>query len=134
MSAYFCKSFCGGTADIVKRMAAVGDLSKQSYKNMTDLENVLEEFKTAGDDSESEKQDADSNVITNIISPELQAQLEQDFSQAEESGESTEQLDFALENIEEYDDNPAENTEELLPDEEADSVQEILLPDECDKI
>ena len=37
-------------------------------------------------------------------------------------------------NIEEYDDNPAENTEELLPDEEADSVQEIPLPDECDKI
>ena len=115
-------------------MAAVGDLSKQSYKNMTDLENVLEEFKTASDDSESEKQDADSNVITNIISPELQAQLEQDFSQAEESGESTEQLNFALENIEEYDDNPAENTEELLPDEEANRELEIPVVDEGEEI
>lgn len=123
-----------GTADIVKRMAAVGDLSKQSYKNMTDLENVLEEFKTAGDDSESEKQDADSNVITNIISPELQAQLEQDFSQAEESGESTEQLDFALENIEEYDDNPAEISEEQLPEEETDGELEIPVVDEGEEI
>ena len=115
-------------------MAAVGDLSKQSYKNMTDLENVLEEFKTASDDSESEKQDADSNVITNIISPELQAQLEQDFSQAEESGESTEQLDFALENIEEYDDNPAEISEEQLPEEETDGELEIPVVDEGEEI
>ena len=115
-------------------MAAVGDLSKQSYKNMTDLENVLEEFKTAGDDSESEQQDADSNVITNIISPELQAQLEQDFSQAEESGESTEQLDFALENIEEYDDNPAEFSEEQLPEEETDRELEIPVVDEGEEI
>ena len=115
-------------------MAAVGDLSKQSYKNMTDLENVLEEFKTASDDSESEKQDADSNVITNIISPELQAQLEQDFSHAEESGESTEQLDFALENIEEYDDNPAEISEEQLPEEETDGELEIPVVDEGEEI
>ena len=85
-------------------------------------------------DSESEKQDADSNVITNIISPELQAQLEQDFSQAEESGESTEQLNFALENIEEYDDNPAEISEEQLPDEEANRELEIPVVDEGEEI
>ena len=115
-------------------MAAVGDLSKQSYKNMTDLENVLEEFKTAGDEAEGEMQDADSNVITNIISPELQAQLEQDFSQAEASSEDTEQLDFALENIEEYDDNPAEISEEQLPEEETDDELEIPVLDEGEEI
>ncbi|MDE5898801.1 MAG: hypothetical protein K2H09_06000 [Treponemataceae bacterium] len=68
-----------GTEDIVKRMTDVGTLSKESYKNMTDLENVLEQFKTTSDDSEEVRQEIDSSAIQNVISPELQAQLEQDF-------------------------------------------------------
>lgn len=69
-----------GTEEIVKRMDAVGTLSKESYKNMTDLENVLEEFKTTSDDSEEIQNEIDNNAIENIISPELQAQLEADFN------------------------------------------------------
>lgn len=69
-----------GTEEIVKRMDAVGTLSKESYKNMTDLENVLEEFKTTSDDSEEVQEEIDNNAIQNIISPELQAQLEADFN------------------------------------------------------
>ena len=69
-----------GTEEIVKRMDAVGTLSKESYKNMTDLENVLEEFKTTSDDSEEIQNEIDNNAIQNIISPELQAQLEADFN------------------------------------------------------
>ena len=90
-----------------------------------------------------EKVESSKNVLaeaskaygeTQVKVNELQAQLEQDFSQAEESGESTEQLNFALENIEEYDDNPAENTEELLPEEETDRELEIPVVDEGEEI
>ncbi len=35
-----------GTSDIVSRITEVSDNSKDSYKNMTDLENILDEFKT----------------------------------------------------------------------------------------
>ena len=35
-----------GTADIVSRMSGVSAASKDSYKNMTELENILEQFKT----------------------------------------------------------------------------------------
>ena len=69
-----------GTEEIVKRMDAVGSLSKESYRNMTELENVLEKFKTTSDDSDEElKEVIEENGIENIISPELQAQLEADF-------------------------------------------------------
>lgn len=93
-----------GTADIVKRMAAVGDLSKQSYKNMTDLENVLEEFKTSSDVSDAEKEDVENNVIENIISPELQAQLEQDFATDIDNTTSNDidVSDFDPNDVEEY--------------------------------
>ena len=66
-----------GTEDIVKRMASVGELSTESYKNMTDLENVLEEFKTTTDE---EEQASINELISNnnILSPELQAQIEAD--------------------------------------------------------
>lgn len=88
-----------GTEDIVKRMSAVSDLSKESYKNMTDLENVLEEFKTTSDDDTELKQEVEAAAIANIISPELQAQLEQDFGG---SGSSSEEIDFDPDSIELY--------------------------------
>ena len=68
-----------GAEDIVQRMDAVGSLSKESYRNMSDLENVLEEFKTASDDDEEVQRKVQENLIENILSPELKAQLEADF-------------------------------------------------------
>ena len=88
-----------GTEDIVKRMSAVSDLSKESYKNMTDLENVLEEFKTTSDDDTELKQEVEAAAIANIISPELQAQLEQDFGG---SGATSGEIDFDPDSIELY--------------------------------
>lgn len=70
-----------GTEDIVQRMAAVGEQSKESYKNMTDLENILEQFKTTSDDSQELKEEIDNSKIENIISPELQVQVAADFNQ-----------------------------------------------------
>jgi methyl-accepting chemotaxis protein len=79
------KEINAGTEEIVKRMAAVGSLSKESYKNMTELENVLEKFKTTSDESEEVQKKIENSTIENIISPELQAQLEADFGNAENS-------------------------------------------------
>ena len=47
--------------------------------NMTELENVLEKFKTTSDGAEEVQQEIENSMIENIISPELQAQLEADF-------------------------------------------------------
>lgn len=82
-----------GTEEIVKRMDAVGSLSKESYKNMTQLENVLEEFKTTSDESEEVQQEMENSAIENIISPELQAQLEADFGK--EGNTSDVEFDFS---------------------------------------
>lgn len=90
-----------GTEDIVQRMAAVGEQSKESYKNMTDLENVLEQFKTTSDDSQELKEEIDNSKIENIISPELQAQVAADFNQENETS-SSEFDNLDLDNIEEY--------------------------------
>lgn len=79
------KEINAGTEEIVKRMAAVGSLSKESYKNMTELENVLEKFKTTSDESEEVQKEIENSTIENIISPELQAQLEADFGNSSES-------------------------------------------------
>lgn len=90
-----------GTEDIVQRMAAVGEQSKESYKNMTDLENVLEQFKTTSDDSQELKEEIDNSKIENIISPELQVQVAADFNQKNETS-SSEFDNLDLDNIEEY--------------------------------
>lgn len=101
-----------GTEEIVKRMDAVGTLSKESYKNMTDLENVLEEFKTTSEDSEELKEEIDNSAIQNIISPELQAQLEADFNGGGDSGD---EVEFDPEEIQ--DEGTAEGlSEEQLPE------------------
>ena len=52
---------------------------------MTELENVLEKFKTTSDESEEVQKEIENSTIENIISPELQAQLEADFGNAENS-------------------------------------------------
>lgn len=90
-----------GTEDIVQRMAAVGEQSKESYKNMTDLENILEQFKTTSDDSQELKEEIDNSKIENIISPELQVQVAADFNQKNETS-SNEFDNLDLDNIEEY--------------------------------
>ncbi len=91
-----------GTQNIVERMKSVSVQSKDSYKNMTDLENALEDFKTTGDDSE-DKQEISEVAIENIISPELRAQLEADMGgigEKEVSGKD--EIEFDLDNVEEY--------------------------------
>ncbi len=84
------KEINAGTEEIVKRMAAVGSLSKESYKNMTELENVLEEFKTTSDGAEEVQQEIENSMIENIISPELQAQLEADFGNTDTASSDVE--------------------------------------------
>lgn len=88
-----------GTEDIVTRMDAVGSLSKESYKNMTDLENILEEFKT-NEDKDELNETIDENSINTVISDELKAQLESDFHEFE-GGSSG--VDFNPEDVEEVD-------------------------------
>ena len=60
-----------GTEDIVNRIAEVSKSSKDGYNNMTDLENVLEEFKTKNDvdnlvNQVEEINNIDSAVLENI--------------------------------------------------------------------
>lgn len=88
-----------GTEDIVNRMAAVGSLSKESYKNMTDLENVLEQFKTSSETDAEEQQEIEENTIQNVISPELEAQLAEDFAMEEKSGD---EVEFDPDSVTEY--------------------------------
>ena len=56
-----------GTGDIVSRISKVRDSSKDGYKNMTDLENVLEEFKTKNEVDELVKQVDEENAIDSAI-------------------------------------------------------------------
>lgn len=102
-----------GTEEIVKRMDAVGSLSKESYKNMTDLENVLEEFKTTSEDSEELKEEMENSAIENVISPELQAQLEADFNMGRGSEED---IDFNPDEVEDETSGKALVEESELPD------------------
>ena len=72
------------TGDIVTRIRVVSDTSKESYKNMTDLENILEQFKTNSEVEEAVSQADAENTITTIISPELESSAEL-FASSEES-------------------------------------------------
>ena len=73
------------TGDIVNRIKVVSDSSRESYKNMTDLENILEQFKTNSEVEEAVSQADEENTITTIVSPELQDAAEL-FANAEETG------------------------------------------------
>ena len=70
-----------GTSDIVNRITEVSENSKDSYKNMTDLENILEEFKTKEIVSEAMALEDSQNAIQNVKTEEL---AEQAMSIAEE--------------------------------------------------
>ena len=85
-----------GTEDIVKRMSAVGEQSTESYRNMTELENILDEFKTKNDADEKNVIPADAD-ITEIISPELKAAIE-----AEPAAGKDNDIDFDPSAVEEY--------------------------------
>ena len=61
------------TGDIVTRIRVVSDSSRESYKNMTDLENILEQFKTNSEVEAAVSQADAENTITTIVSPELEA-------------------------------------------------------------
>lgn len=90
-----------GTTDIVYRITEVSDNSKDSYKNMTDLENILEEFKTQGAVDDAIAQEDDQNAIQNIKAEELAAQA---MSMAEEvfiSADGKEEIEFNPEDVEE---------------------------------
>jgi methyl-accepting chemotaxis protein len=85
-----------GTEDIVKRMSAVGEQSTESYRNMTELENILDEFRTKSDADEQTAIPADAH-ITEIISPELKAAIE-----AEPPAGKGDDIDFDPSAVEEY--------------------------------
>ena len=83
------------TGDIVTRIRVVSDTSKESYKNMTDLENILEQFKTNSEVEEAVSQADAENTITTIISPELEASAELfAFSEENKSLDMTEVSGF----------------------------------------
>jgi methyl-accepting chemotaxis protein len=65
-----------GTEDIVRRMAAVGEQSTESYRNMTELENVLDEFKTKDIVNDIVNNEVADIKIENIVSPEIRAEIE----------------------------------------------------------
>ena len=69
------KNIKSGTSDIVDRMVGVSVASKESYKNMTDLENILEEFKTKEECDEAVKEADEESVIDNAVSAEIAEQF-----------------------------------------------------------
>ncbi|MCR4900468.1 MAG: hypothetical protein K5907_06605 [Treponema sp.] len=60
-----------GTADIVSRMSGVSAASKDSYKNMTELENILEQFKTKEDVNQIKEEPGDESIIKNEALSEM---------------------------------------------------------------
>jgi len=101
-----------GTQDIVKRMHSVGDSSKESYKNMTDLENILEEFKTKQSVEEAVKK-VDSEVLIDPLETSIKVDPDADDNQAglepidDENftvvePEVKEEVEFDLDSVTEY--------------------------------
>ena len=98
-----------GTENIVERMKVVSSSSKESYKNMTELENVLEGFKTKSEVEEAVSAVDSENTIETIISPELEniedftsMITQQESNLVRESASDVEEIDFNLDEIEEY--------------------------------
>ena len=98
-----------GTENIVERMKVVSSSSKESYKNMTELENVLEGFKTKSEVEEAISAADSENTIETIISPELEKIedftsmiTQQESNLVPESVSDVEEIDFNLDEIEEY--------------------------------
>lgn len=93
------KKIKSGTSDIVDRMVGVSVASKESYKNMTDLENILEEFKTKEECDEAVKEADEESVIDNAVSAEIAEQFTAESPEFIEKEEVT----FDLDEVEEYD-------------------------------
>ncbi len=107
-----------GTADIVSRMKGVSDASKESYKNMTELENILEQFKTKEDVDKAVENADKENVIETAVSPELMDEEAEKFlaitnamgagadensvPSAQEIASAGDEIEFNLEEVEEY--------------------------------
>lgn len=94
-----------GTNDIVARMREVNDRSEESYHNMADLENIIDEFKTADGTKTEEKpeeavaQEPDIANVDAILQEAQQAEkelLKKDTEKIESSD-----IEFDLDNIEE---------------------------------
>ena len=87
-------------------MKDVSFSSKESYKNMTELENVLEEFKTKKEVEEAVDKVDEQNLITNAVSEELQDfDVVQDFLNSTNdnvASNTTSDIDFDLDSVEEY--------------------------------
>lgn len=100
-----------GTTDIVRRMNDVSSSSQENYKSMTQLENMLDTYKTK-DEVAQKIQDADAqnsiatseNAEDLIKLAEEQAALELSANQNEESDgiDTLDEFDFDLDNVEEY--------------------------------
>ena len=116
------KKIKSGTSDIVERMRGVSQSSKESYKNMTDLENILEQFKTKKDVDIAEENAEIENAIETAVSPELmeeEAEKLLALANAQEAGAGVgtgansgvdadsipdldDDIEFNLEEVEEY--------------------------------
>ena len=102
-----------GTQDIVERMHSVSDSSKESYKNMTDLENILEQFKTKKSVDEAVEK-VDSEVLIDAITVENEEKpenntglepLDEDepaFNAELVEPEHKEEIEFDLDSVTEY--------------------------------
>ena len=85
------------TADIVSKMKSVSNSSDESFKNLTELENVLEEFKTSEikntDENEEEKTPAENSAEGQVITSSGNADSEAAVEQNEEVEEAAEVKD-----------------------------------------
>lgn len=97
-----------GTENIVTRMKQVSSASKESYKNMTDLENMLEQFKTKVEVNEAVERMDEENAINTVISEDivgLEAFNEDLFTGSDVApieSSSDDIIDFDLDNVEEW--------------------------------
>ena len=90
-----------GTEDITKRMKEVSNSSKDSYKNMTDLENILEEFKTKIEVEKAVEEVDEENLIDKPVSAEL-ANFEGHEAVDLPHPEGAEEIEFNLDDVEDY--------------------------------
>ena len=97
------KKIKNGTADIVERMKGVSSASKESYKNMTELENILEQFKTKEEVNKAEEEADAENTIETAVSPELLEAAAASLVEEQAAGAAgDDSIDFNIEDVEEY--------------------------------
>lgn len=83
------------TSAIVQKMTEVSKSGKESYKNMSDLENILEEFKTKETVNDAEQKAVEENQIEMNAEDLLNAFLEQSEEERLNT-ESTEELNLEI--------------------------------------